>query len=315
MGTVASQITSRTIVYTAVYSDADQSKHQSSASLAFVWGIHRGPVNSPHKWPVTRKMFPFDDVIINDRLQTAILSDNCDSNHPHVPNSMILGQSALRKSSVSQKRIIVFNRNSSKIFCSRAIAPIGSKPIIFCRNEATMVFRSNSNMVAWYASPTVFIEHVTICATCIDDCLSIYPAVNCVRIWSFVCSDSSNYLNRCRLVVNWTLRNKLWNRNTTKLVHDDVIKWKHFPRGWPFVRGIHPTMLTCCGLLTPYDEIHVDQHWLSNGDGVLPDDTKRLHKSTHKKCFVVPQSHTPPKMLEDYTFKITNISPLGQCVN
>ena len=33
-------------------------------SLAFVWGIHRGPVNSPHKWPVTRKMFPFDDVIM-----------------------------------------------------------------------------------------------------------------------------------------------------------------------------------------------------------------------------------------------------------
>ena len=64
MGTVASQITSLTIVYTAVYSDADQSKHQSSASLAFVWGIHRGPVNSPHKWPVTRKMLPFDDVIM-----------------------------------------------------------------------------------------------------------------------------------------------------------------------------------------------------------------------------------------------------------
>ena len=64
MGTVASQITSLTIVYTTVYSDADQSKHQSSASLAFVWGIHRGPVNSPHKWPVTRKMFPFDDVIM-----------------------------------------------------------------------------------------------------------------------------------------------------------------------------------------------------------------------------------------------------------
>ena len=37
---------------------------QSSASLAFVRGIHRGPVNSPHKWPVTRKMFPFDDVIM-----------------------------------------------------------------------------------------------------------------------------------------------------------------------------------------------------------------------------------------------------------
>ena len=63
MGTIASQITSLTTVYSIVYSDADQRKHQSSASLALVWGIHRGPVNSPHKWPVTWKMFPFDDVI------------------------------------------------------------------------------------------------------------------------------------------------------------------------------------------------------------------------------------------------------------
>ena len=61
---IASQITSLTIVYSTVYSDADQRIHQSSASLAFVRGIHRGPVNSPHKWPVTRKMFPFDDVIM-----------------------------------------------------------------------------------------------------------------------------------------------------------------------------------------------------------------------------------------------------------
>ena len=64
MTTMASQITSLTIVYSTVYSVADQRKHQSSASLAFVWGVHRGPVNSPHKWPVTRKMFPFDDVIM-----------------------------------------------------------------------------------------------------------------------------------------------------------------------------------------------------------------------------------------------------------
>ena len=65
MGTIASQITCLTSVYSTVYSGADQSKHQSSASLAFVWGIHRGPVNSSHKWPVTRKMFPFDDVIMD----------------------------------------------------------------------------------------------------------------------------------------------------------------------------------------------------------------------------------------------------------
>ena len=56
MGTIASQITSLTIVFSTVCSDAYQRKHQSSAS--------RGPVNSPHKWPLTRKMLPFDDVIM-----------------------------------------------------------------------------------------------------------------------------------------------------------------------------------------------------------------------------------------------------------
>ena len=65
MGAVASQITSLTIVYATVYSGADQRKNQSSTSRAFVWGIHWRPVNSPHKGPVTRKMFPFDDVIMD----------------------------------------------------------------------------------------------------------------------------------------------------------------------------------------------------------------------------------------------------------
>ena len=64
MGVMAPQITSLTNVYSTVYSGADQRKHQSSASLAFVWGIHRWPVNSPHKWPATRKMFPLDAVIM-----------------------------------------------------------------------------------------------------------------------------------------------------------------------------------------------------------------------------------------------------------
>ena len=56
MGAMASQIPSITIVYSTVH---------SGASLAYVRGIHRWPVNSPHKWPVTRKMFPFDDVIMH----------------------------------------------------------------------------------------------------------------------------------------------------------------------------------------------------------------------------------------------------------
>ena len=65
MDWIASQITSLTSVYSTVHSGADQRKHQSSASLAFVWEIHRWPVNFPHKWPVTRKMFPFGDVIMS----------------------------------------------------------------------------------------------------------------------------------------------------------------------------------------------------------------------------------------------------------
>ena len=69
MGTIASQITSLTIVYSTVYPDADQRKHQSSASLAFVRVIHRGLLNSPHKWPVTQKMFPFNDVIMDSCIQ------------------------------------------------------------------------------------------------------------------------------------------------------------------------------------------------------------------------------------------------------
>ena len=64
MSTKAFQITGVSIVYSTICSSANQRKHQSSASLAFVRGIHRWPMNSPHKGSVTRKMFPFDDVIM-----------------------------------------------------------------------------------------------------------------------------------------------------------------------------------------------------------------------------------------------------------
>ena len=77
--TITSQITSLTIVYSIVYSDTDQRKHQSSASLAFVRGIHRGPVNSPHKWPVTRQMFPFDDIIMSHGIDLVFLEYWCSS--------------------------------------------------------------------------------------------------------------------------------------------------------------------------------------------------------------------------------------------
>ena len=78
MGAMASRITSLKIAYSTFYSGVDQRKHQSSASLAFVRGIHRWPVNSPHKWPVTQKCFHlmassqsfdvFFDLSLNKRL-------------------------------------------------------------------------------------------------------------------------------------------------------------------------------------------------------------------------------------------------------
>ena len=82
MSAMASQITSLTIVYSTVYSRRRSKKHQRSASLAFVGGIHRGPVNSPNKGPVTRKMFPFDDIImvwpkLNRIVNTAIDNSYC----------------------------------------------------------------------------------------------------------------------------------------------------------------------------------------------------------------------------------------------
>ena len=70
MSAMASQITSLAIVYSTAFSAADERKHQSSTSLAFVRGLHRWSANSPHKGPVTRKMFPFDDIIMNDDIKT-----------------------------------------------------------------------------------------------------------------------------------------------------------------------------------------------------------------------------------------------------
>ena len=64
MSTMASQITIVAIVCSTVCSDTDRRKHQSFASLAFVTGIQRWPVDSLHKGPVKRKMFPLDDVIM-----------------------------------------------------------------------------------------------------------------------------------------------------------------------------------------------------------------------------------------------------------
>ena len=72
---IASQITGVSIACSTVYSGSGQRNNQISASLAFVWGIHRWPVDSTHKGPVTRKMFPFDDVIMFHFVSTKKISN------------------------------------------------------------------------------------------------------------------------------------------------------------------------------------------------------------------------------------------------
>ena len=64
MCAMASQITNLTIIYATVYSRRGSKKTSKLRPLAFVRGIHRWPVNSPHKGPVMRKLFPYDDVIM-----------------------------------------------------------------------------------------------------------------------------------------------------------------------------------------------------------------------------------------------------------
>ena len=88
MGAMASQISSLTIVYSSVCSRAAQRKYQSSASLAFVRGVHRWPVNSPHKGPVTPKMFPFDDVIIN--FVITIAHHTTETNYYHIISYLLV---------------------------------------------------------------------------------------------------------------------------------------------------------------------------------------------------------------------------------
>ena len=68
MNEMASQITSLTNVYSSIYSDADQRKHQNYMTLALMRGIQQWAVNSPHKGLVTWKMFPFDDIIMKNKM-------------------------------------------------------------------------------------------------------------------------------------------------------------------------------------------------------------------------------------------------------
>ena len=147
------------MVCSTIWSDADQRKPQSSASLAFVRGIHRRSANSPHKRPVTRKMFPFDDVIMEPHLRWTF----------HEPT-------------------YITGYLYHAVICSRFFLIVTMFYDIFLQ----MTAQKCKNM---YHKSTYILE-----------------------------SDNEATQNKAQ---DYTY------------LHDDVIKWKHFPHHWPFVRGIH----------------------------------------------------------------------------
>ena len=152
-----SQITGVSIICLTVCWGADQRKQPSSASLAFVRGIHRSPVDSPHKGPVARKMFPFDDVIMCFLADVALYD---------MPPVFILSHQ------IPPRR-----------------SPIPDRP----KCKPTHQRKQVKGMC-----------HPKIRRGCQADCVILIGYVVCHQ-----------------------------------LTHDDVIKWKLFPRYWPFVRGIH----------------------------------------------------------------------------
>ena len=148
LGAMASQITILTIVYSTVYSD--QRKHQSSASLAFVRGIHRGPVNSPHKWPVTRKMSPFDDVIMRPAQHTAPSTPNCYARQYALINSNQLEQSALTNAHLEVDPTPECYKESSYIYTFHLINKyIGDKCNWLSMKKSRVLFRGEIYVYFW----------------------------------------------------------------------------------------------------------------------------------------------------------------------
>ena len=132
MSAMAFQITSLAIVYSTVHSLVDQRKHQSSASLAFVWGIHRWQVNSRHKWPVTWKMFPFDDVImIRNKLPYELSFCACISLGRCTTSRAVFTQSYRQIRSLRVILLVLSVNNTSKlIWCKENPDSISHVPIL-----------------------------------------------------------------------------------------------------------------------------------------------------------------------------------------
>ena len=125
----------------------DQRKHQSSASLALVWGSHRGPVNSPLKGPVTRKMFPFDDVIMS-RESTSLVHVMawCRPTRSHLPKTMLMIPTPY--SVTTPQRVNMINNNMLNNI--EVVARVQHLYFSFIMNEIPVKLEINWFAASWY---------------------------------------------------------------------------------------------------------------------------------------------------------------------
>ena len=181
MNAMASQITGVSIIYPTVCFGADQ----SSASLASVRGIHRLSINHPHKGPVTRKMFPFDNVFMG----------------PFAENPLLTGSQKQRYRSLMYFLLLAWTSFWTDILLE------------LCTQK---VKRRHSNVTTTWLYRDLM-KH---------------------------CSKSAFAFLSIRSSLDIIYSRVFWNLNKMVgvlqvIFHDNVIKWKHFPRYWPFVQGIH----------------------------------------------------------------------------
>ena len=124
---ITSQITGVSMVCSAVCSGADERKHQSYMSLDFVRGINRWLVNSPYKGPVTRKMFPFDDVIMKmPCITSTMISQSC----VYSDSTPQLTETLARWSIFALMNWVIRSNDLAPVRWSQAITWIEAVPLI-----------------------------------------------------------------------------------------------------------------------------------------------------------------------------------------
>ena len=206
MGPIASQITSLTIVYSTVYSDADQIKHQSSASLSFVYGIHRG-----HKWPVTRKCFH-------------LMTSSCYCNGITVivrEHQVTALKTASRFLNINDTLIIY----SLWIFTGlKNINSIGS---VMSHNKS--IFYYTDKWIHYHSDclvPSTFPKHFNSLRPSkripCDYWLDLCPQCRSVRCsWSITCRRCSNYI----FILDLTFGSKGFGKDSRKTVRESFKCW------------------------------------------------------------------------------------------